>query len=78
MLYNKFNYKKIKPFRILEKISIVNYKLELLEIIRINLVFYISLLELVLLNVKTFAPELDKKVNKIIKYKVEKVIKRTK
>ena len=55
----------------------VNYKLKLLETIRINLVFYISLLELVLLNIKTFAPELNKEVNETIKYKVKKIIERT-
>ena len=55
----KLNYKKISPFKIIEQIGSVNYKLELLETIKINLVFYALLLEPVLPNAKTFAPELD-------------------
>ena len=55
----------------------VNYRLELLKAIKINLVFYVLLLKLVLLNTKTFAPELNREANKTIKYEVEKIIERT-
>jgi hypothetical protein len=44
---NKLNYKKFGPFRVKRNIRDISYKLELLKIIRIYLVFYISLLELV-------------------------------
>ena len=57
--YNKFNYKKIGPFKILKQIGKVNYKLKLLENIRINLVFHALLLELVLPNAEIFTPELN-------------------
>ena len=56
----------------------MNYKLNLLETIRINLVFYALLLELVPYNTKTFVLELDETVNETIKYKVEKILERTK
>ena len=44
---------------------------------RINLVFYTLLLELVLLNAETFILELDYEVNKTIEYKVKEIIKQT-
>ena len=75
---NKLDYKKIKLFEILEEIRLVNFKLRLLETIRINLVFYILLLELVLYNVKTFTLELNEVINKTIKYEVKKILERTK
>jgi hypothetical protein len=43
----KLDFKKLGPFKILEKISLVNYKLQLLKNSRLHLVFYVSLLELV-------------------------------
>src|SRR5947199_2115865 len=42
---NKLDFKKIGPFKILEKRSTVNYKLELPKGMRIHPVFHISLLE---------------------------------
>ena len=45
---------------------------------KINLVFYALLLELVPYNVKTLIPELDEEVNETIKYEVEKILGRTK
>ena len=74
---DKPDYKKIRLFEILDRIGIVNYKLNLLETIRINLVFYVLLLELVLPNARTFAPELDEVVNETVEYKVEKILERT-
>ena len=56
---DKLDYKKIKLFEILEEVKLVNFKLRLLETIRINLVFYALLLEPVLPNAKTFVLELN-------------------
>ena len=41
---------------------------------RINLVFCALLLKLVLLNTEIFALELNEKVNKTVKYKVEEIL----
>ena len=56
---DKLNYKKIGLFEILEEVGLVNFKLKLLGTIRINLVFYALLLELVLPNIEIFTLELD-------------------
>ena len=50
-LNNKLNYKKLGLFKINKKIRFINYKFKLLKIIKIYLVFYISFLELVSLNI---------------------------
>jgi hypothetical protein len=42
----KLDFKKLRLFRIIEKISLVNYKLELPKMSRVYSVFYILLLEL--------------------------------
>ena len=73
-LLNKLDYKKIRLFEIKEIISKVNYKLKLLKYIKINLVFYILLLELVLENVLTITPKLSDE-NEIVEYEVEDIIK---
>ena len=52
-LNNKLDYKKLKLFRINKVIRLVNFRLSLLKIINIYLIFYISLLELVLFRVLT-------------------------
>ena len=75
---DKLNYKKIKLFEIVKEIRLVNFRLKLLETIRINLVFYTLLLELVPYNIETFTPELDEVVNETIKYEVEEILKRIK
>ena len=49
---NKLNYTKLKPFKIMKKLELVIFKLELLVYIRIYLVFYILLLEKILKNIK--------------------------
>ena len=49
---DKLNYIKLEPFKIIEKLELVMFKLELLLYIRIYLVFYILLLEKVLENIK--------------------------
>ncbi|KAK1502137.1 hypothetical protein CTAM01_05575, partial [Colletotrichum tamarilloi] len=45
---NKLNYKKLKPFEIIKKVLLINYKLRLLNIIRYYPVFYILLLKPIL------------------------------
>ena len=46
-LSDKLDHKKLRPFKIIEIKSLVNYRLKLLKTIKIHLVFYISLLKLV-------------------------------
>jgi flagellar biosynthesis protein FlhB len=41
----KLNFKKLEPFKILKKVSFVNYRLHLLKNSTLYLVFHISLLE---------------------------------
>jgi hypothetical protein len=72
-LIDKLDYKKIRPFKILEYIRLVNYKLKLFTYIRINLVFYVSLLELVLKNVPVIVLDLLEE-NESIEYEVEDII----
>jgi hypothetical protein len=52
----------------------VNYKLKLFTYIRINLLFYISLLELVPDNTLVIILELSEE-NEFMEYKVEDIIK---
>ena len=44
-LSTKLDFKKLRPFKILEKIGLVNYCLQLPKESRLHLVFYISLLK---------------------------------
>ena len=74
---DKLDYKKIGLFKILDLIGIVNYKLDLLENIRINPVFHALLLKLVPLNAETFVLELNEEVNEIVKYEVERILEKT-
>ena len=67
------DFKKIGPFKVEEVIRLVNYKLKLLVYIRINLVFYISLLKTVLDDILTVILELLNE-NESIDYKVESII----
>ena len=41
----KLDFKKIRPFKIIEKIRLVNYQLKLLRRSQLYPIFYISLLE---------------------------------
>ncbi|UQC85259.1 uncharacterized protein CLUP02_10756, partial [Colletotrichum lupini] len=45
---NKLNYKKLRLFKIIKKILLINYELKLLNTIRYYPVFYILLLKLIL------------------------------
>jgi bifunctional DNA-binding transcriptional regulator/antitoxin component of YhaV-PrlF toxin-antitoxin module len=49
-LSDKLNYKKLRLFKINKKIKFMNYKLKLLKIIKIHLIFHMSLLKLTLLS----------------------------
>ncbi|OHE97408.1 hypothetical protein CORC01_07313, partial [Colletotrichum orchidophilum] len=42
---NKLDYKKFKPFEIIKKVLLINFKLKLLNIIRCYPVFYILFLK---------------------------------
>ncbi|OHF01561.1 hypothetical protein CORC01_03051, partial [Colletotrichum orchidophilum] len=44
---NKLNYKKLRLFKIIKKVLLINFKLKLLNIIRYYLVFYILFLKLI-------------------------------
>ncbi len=46
-LSTKLDFKKLGPFKVLNKVSLVNYKLQLPKDSRLYLVFYVLLLELV-------------------------------
>ena len=72
-LIDKLYFKKIRPFKVEDIIRLVNYRLKLLIYIYINLVFYISLLKIVLDNILTVILELLNN-NKSIKYEVESII----
>jgi len=55
----KLNYKKIKLFKIKRNIKGISFKLDLLKIIKIYLIFYVSFLKLV--NNKTLIIKISKK-----------------
>ncbi|OHE97829.1 hypothetical protein CORC01_06864, partial [Colletotrichum orchidophilum] len=42
---NKLNYKKLRPFEIIKKVLLINFKLKFLNIIRYYPVFYILFLK---------------------------------
>jgi hypothetical protein len=73
----KLDHKKLGLFKIKRVIGLINYKLVLLKTINIYLVFYISLLELVLLGVlpapitkiELINPNAEYKIKKILDYK---------
>jgi hypothetical protein len=70
----KLDHKKLGLFKIKRIIGLVNYKLVLLKIMNIYPVFYISLLELVLLGVPLVPVTKIEPVNPNIKYEVEGIL----
>jgi hypothetical protein len=73
-LSTKLDHKKLGLFKIKRIIGLVNYKLILPKTINIHPVFYISLLELVLLEV-LLAPIIEiELVNPNIEYKIEEIL----
>ncbi|OHE94842.1 hypothetical protein CORC01_09860, partial [Colletotrichum orchidophilum] len=75
---NKLNYKKLKPFKIIKKVLLINFKLKLLNTIQYYLVFYILFLKLVFksLYIKDrIIIEFNKlkyEVKRIIDYRIKK------
>ena len=69
----KLDYKKVGPFRILDVIGPVNYKLQLPDNMRINPVFHVSLLEPATEDAPTIAPQLAEEENEIVEYEVEEI-----
>jgi hypothetical protein len=70
----KLDHKKLGLFKIKRIIGLVNYKLVLPKTMNIHLVFYISLLELVLLGV-LLAPVTEiEPINPNTEYKIKKIL----
>jgi hypothetical protein len=73
-LSTKLDHKKLRLFKIKRIIGLVNYKLVLPKTMNIHPVFYISLLELVLLGI-LLAPVTEiELINSNVEYKVEKIL----
>jgi hypothetical protein len=73
-LSTKLDHKKLGLFKIKKIIGLVNYKLVLPKTMNIHLVFYISLLEPILLGV-LLAPVTEiEPVNPNIEYKIEEIL----
>jgi hypothetical protein len=70
----KLDHKKLGPFKIKRIIGLVNYKLVLPKTMNIYLVFYIFLLELVLLGVLLVPVTEIELINPNIKYKIEEIL----
>jgi hypothetical protein len=68
------DHKKLGLFKIKRIIGLVNYKLVLPKTINIYLVFYISLLELILLGVLPALIIEIELVNPNIKYKIKEIL----
>src|SRR5271165_6878697 len=70
-LSNKLDFKKLRLYKIKRAIELVNFKLLLLHNLRIHLIFYIALLELVLSLILLLDKEEIQPINKEIKYNVD-------
>jgi hypothetical protein len=68
------DYKKFGLFKINKKVGLVNYKLKLLNTIRIYLIFYIFLFKLVLDRVPDALYTEVEPINLNIIYKVKKIL----
>jgi hypothetical protein len=73
-LSTKLDHKKLGLFKIKRIIRLVNYELVLLKIMNIYPVFYISLLELVLLGVLLVLITKIELVNPNIEYKIKEIL----
>jgi hypothetical protein len=71
---NKLDHKKLEPFKIVEVVGLVNYRLELPKTINIYPVFHISLLEPVLPEAPNILYTEIEPVNPNTKYKVEEIL----
>jgi hypothetical protein len=70
----KLDHKKLGLFKIKRIAGLVNYKLVLLKTMNIYLVFYISLLELVLLGILLAPVTKIELVNPNTEYKIEEIL----
>ena len=61
-LSDKLDYTKLEPFKIIEKLGLVIFKLELLLHIKIYLVFHILLLKKVLENTRQGPVHIDEEI----------------
>lgn len=72
----KLDFKKLGPFKILEKVSSVNYRLQLPKKSRLHPVFHISLLEPAKGNASVAADTELQPVNDTVEYEVETILDR--
>ena len=70
---DKLDYTKLEPFKIQKKLEPVTFKLELLQHIRIHLVFHISLLEKAPENAKQELVHIDEEIQELL-YNVNYII----
>jgi hypothetical protein len=68
------DYKKLGSFKINKVIGLVNYYLELPKTINIYFVFYISLLELILLEISKVSYIEIELINPNTEYEVEEIL----
>jgi hypothetical protein len=76
-LSDKLNHKKFRPFKILRNIKGITYELKLSIIMRIHLVFHISLLKLALSEIPERPTSILKKEMLKEEYEVKKIINMT-
>jgi hypothetical protein len=72
-LSSKLNFKKLRLYEIVTKKLLINYELRLLRGLQLYLVFYVLLLELMLLNVTVSNKELQLN-HKLDIFDVEKIL----
>ena len=73
-LSTKLDFKKLGPFKILEKISSVNYQLQLPKNSRLHLVFHVSLLEPARGNTPIATDTELQPENEIMEFEVEAIL----
>jgi hypothetical protein len=70
------DFKKLGPFKILNKVSLVNYRLQLPKNSKLHLVFYVLLLELARGDTLIATDTKLQPKNEVIKYKVKVILDR--